>query len=146
LLMHDWPGSVFEFVDMIPRLADPAGFGGKAQIQGTRPQTLAYALTDSPAGLAAWIAEKFQTWTDHSGDFETAIARDHLLANVSLYWLTGAIGSSFWPYYDRLHGLGPFPMARPSMSPPATLPSPAKSCVFPARSPREITPTSVTGR
>ena len=85
---------------------------GYIHIQGTRPQTLAYALTDSPAGLAAWIAEKFHVWTDHAGDFETAIARDHLLANISLYWFTGAIGSSFWPYYDRLHGPWPIPDGR----------------------------------
>jgi microsomal epoxide hydrolase len=221
LLLHGWPGSVFEFMDIIPRLTDPARFGGDAndavtviapslpgyglsfqpnqkrfgiaamadcfadlmtrvlgyrkfasqggdwgafttsalavrhadklvgihlnmlsvhpnqkppanptaeerqyaqdvalwakedtgyiQIQGTRPQTLAYGLTDSPAGLAAWIAEKFHIWTDHTGDFETVVPRDHLLANISLYWFTGAIGSSFWPYYDRLHGPWPIP-------------------------------------
>jgi len=221
LLLHGWPGSVFEFMDIIPRLTDPARFGGDAsdavtviapslpgyglsfqpnqkrfgiaamadcfadlmtqvlgyrkfvsqggdwgafttsalavrhadklagihlnmlsvhpnqppptnptpeerqyaaevalwakedtgyiQIQGTRPQTLAYGLTDSPAGLAAWIAEKFHIWTDHAGDFETVVHRDHLLANISLYWFTGAIGSSFWPYYDRLHGPWPIP-------------------------------------
>jgi microsomal epoxide hydrolase len=85
---------------------------GYIQIQGTRPQTLAYALTDSPVGRAAWIAEKFHTWTDHGGDFETAVVRDHLLANISLYWFTGAIGSSFWPYYDRLHGPWPIPVDR----------------------------------
>jgi pimeloyl-ACP methyl ester carboxylesterase len=224
LLLHGWPGSVFEFIDIIPRLTDPARFGGDAkdavtviapslpgyglsfqpnqkrfgiaeiadgfadlmtqvlghqkfaaqggdwgaftcsalgvrhadklagihlnmlsvnpslpptanptpeeqhyadqirlwakeetgyiQIQGTRPQTLAYGLTDSPAGLAAWIAEKFHIWTDHAGDFETAVPRDHLLANISLYWFTGAIGSSFWPYYDRLHGPWPIPDGR----------------------------------
>lgn len=77
--------------------------------QGTRPQTLAYGLTDSPAGLAAWIAEKFYAWTDHDGDFETVIPRDEMLADISLYWFTGAIGSSFWPYYDRLHGPWPIP-------------------------------------
>ena len=221
LLLHGWPGSVFEFVDVIPRLTDPARFGGGAadaftvvapslpgyglsfkpnqrrfgiydiadcfadlmtgvlgyrkfgaqggdwgaftcsnlgarhadklagihlnmlslrpdlplpteptveeerygeeirawakeetgyiQIQGTRPQTLAYGLTDSPAGLAAWIIEKFHSFTDHGGDFELAVARDHLLANISLYWFTGAIGSSFWPYYERLHGPWPIP-------------------------------------
>jgi microsomal epoxide hydrolase len=221
LLMHGWPGSVFEFIDIIARLTDPARFGGDAadaltvvapslpgygfsftpnqkrfgvadmadcvadlmtevlgyrkfaaqggdwgaftssalgvrhpdniagihlnmlslnpasppptdptpeerqyaqqvahwakedpgyiQIQGTRPQTLAYGLTDSPAGLAAWIAEKFRIWTDHAGDFETVVDRDHLLANISLYWFTGAIGSSFWPYYDRLHSPWPIP-------------------------------------
>ncbi len=82
---------------------------GYSQIQGTRPQTLAYAMTDSPAGLAAWIAEKFHTWTDHTGNFETAVSRDRLLANVSFYWFTGAIGSSFFPYYDRSHGDWPIP-------------------------------------
>ena len=225
LLMHGWPGSVFEFIDIIPRLTDPARFGGKAddaftviapslpgyglsfsrnqkrftipdisdclaelmtsvlgyskfaaqggdwgaftcsalgvrhpdklvgihlnmlatnpaivsslvaataeeqrfideikhwakeeagyiQIQGTRPQTLAYGLMDSPAGLAAWIAEKFYVWTDHTGNFETAVARDRLLANISLYWFTGSIGASFWPYYDRLHGPWPIPAGK----------------------------------
>ncbi len=85
---------------------------GYIQIQGTRPQTLAYGLTDSPTGLAAWIAEKFHIWTDHAGDFETVVHRDHLLANISLNWSTGAIGSSFWPYYDRLHAPWPIPDGR----------------------------------
>lgn len=76
-------------------------------IQGTRPQTLAYALTDSPAGLAAWILEKFRAWSDCDGDPRRAIDLDTMLANVSLYWFTGAIGSSFWPYYARLHGPWP---------------------------------------
>ncbi|MEL0091237.1 MAG: epoxide hydrolase [Rhodospirillales bacterium] len=221
LLMHGWPGSVFEFLDVIPRLTDPARFGGDENdactviapslpgyglsfapdqkrfgvaeiadcmadlmtkvlgydsfgaqggdwgaficssmgvrhsskligihqnmlslnpaipapsnptlaeeqyareirkwakeetgyihIQGTRPQTLSFALSDSPAGLAAWIVEKFHVWTDHNGDFETVIDRDRMLANIALYWFTGAIGSSFWPYYDRLHGPWPIP-------------------------------------
>src|SRR5580700_1621855 len=77
---------------------------GYQWIQGTRPQTLAFALTDSPAGLAAWIVEKFRAWSDCSGDVESAISRDRMLADISLYWFTGAIGSSFWPYYARLHG------------------------------------------
>ena len=221
LLMHGWPGSVFEFLDILPRLTDPARFGGDpadsftviapslpgyglsfvanqtrlgiaavadlmatlmtevlgcerfaAQggdwgafacsslgvhhpekliglhqnliaiqpdpnpvanateaerryaaeiahwldaetgytlIQATRPQTLAYGLSDSPAGLAAWIVEKFHVWTDNDGDLESAVDRDRMLANVSLYWFTGAIGSSFWPYYDRHHGAWPIP-------------------------------------
>jgi microsomal epoxide hydrolase len=215
MLLHGWPGSVFEFIELIPRLTDPARFGGRPEdaftvvapslpgyglsfrpdqprfgieeiadcvaelmhdtlnyprfavqggdwgaitaarlgcmhadkligihvnllavrrdqqptpnaspeekayadelahwlreetgyqwIQGTKPQTLAFALTDSPAGLAAWIVEKFRTWSDCGGDVETAFTRDRLLANISLYWFTGAIGSSFWPYYTRLH-------------------------------------------
>jgi pimeloyl-ACP methyl ester carboxylesterase len=81
-------------------------------IQGTRPQTLAYGLTDSPAGLAAWIGEKFQRWTDCAGIPENAVSRDEILANVSLYWFTGAIGSSFWPYYARLHSPWPIPEGR----------------------------------
>jgi microsomal epoxide hydrolase len=209
LLMHGWPGSVFEFMDLIPRLADPARFGGDpadaftvvapslpgyglsfrpgqkrfgieeiadcmadlmtgtlgysrfaAQggdwggitasrmgyahankligihinllavrrdtnmladptpeerqyldelahwlkeetgyqwIQGTRPQTLSFGLTDSPAGLAAWIIEKFRVWSDCDGDIESVFSKDQLLANISLYWFTGAIGSSFFP-------------------------------------------------
>lgn len=221
LLLHGWPGSVFEFLDLIPRLTDPARFGGDpadaftvvapslpgyglsfapgqkrfgieaiadcvadlmtgvlgyrrfaAQggdwgafvasrlghafadrligihlnllplrrdpkmladptpeeraylgqlaawlkeetgyqwIQGTRPQTLAFALTDSPAGLAAWIGEKFRAWSDCGGDPETVFTKDQLLANISFYWFTGAIGSSFWPYYARMHGPWPIP-------------------------------------
>ena len=80
-----------------------------AAIQGTRPQTLAYGLTDSPAGLAAWIIEKFRNWSDCNGDLESVYTLDELLANISLYWFTGAIGSSFWPYYARMHGPWPIP-------------------------------------
>ena len=82
---------------------------GYQWIQGTRPQTLAYALSDSPAGLAAWIAEKFHRWSDCDGVIENAVRRDDLLANITLYWLSGAIGSSFWPYYARLHRPWPIP-------------------------------------
>jgi pimeloyl-ACP methyl ester carboxylesterase len=248
LLMHGWPGSVFEFTDIIPRLTDPARFGGDpadaftviapslpgyglsftpgqkrfniesiadcmaalmtevlgyqrfaaqggdfgaftssrlgyaypdrligihinllaiqrdlpppAQpteeearyfrelaiwlkdetgyqaIQGTKPQTLAYGLTDSPAGLAAWIAEKFRTWTDP----RSQISRDHLLANISLYWFTGAIGSSFWPYYARLHGPWPIPAG-------STIDVPTGYCAFPheiIRPPRSVAERTYT--
>ncbi len=224
LLLHGWPGSVFEFLDLIPRLTDPARFGGDPAdaftvvapslpgyglsfkpgqkrfgieeiadcvaalmhdrlgyrrfavqggdwgaftasrlgyahpdklcglhvnllavrrernssapatpeeeqydkelalwlkeetgyqwIQGTRPQTLAFALTDSPAGLAAWIIEKFRAWSDCAGDVEAAFSRDQLLANVSFYWFTGAISSSFFPYYARMHRPWPIPPGR----------------------------------
>jgi pimeloyl-ACP methyl ester carboxylesterase len=92
--------------------------------QATRPQTLAYALTDSPAGLAAWIAEKFRTWSDCDGDIDGVFSRDRLLANISLYWFTGAIGSSFWPYYARQHGGWPIPVG-------ATVDVPVAYCDFP---------------
>jgi len=82
---------------------------GYTWIQGTKPQTLAYGLSDSPVGLAAWIIEKFHTWSDHGGDLDDYLGRDDLLTNIMLYWITGAIGSSFWPYYARMHGPWPIP-------------------------------------
>jgi len=73
-------------------------------IQGTKPQTLSYGLTDSPVGLAAWIVEKFQSWSDCDGDIERCFTKDELLTNIMLYWATGAINASFWPYYSSRHG------------------------------------------
>ena len=252
LLMHGWPGSVYEFIDILPRLTDPARFGGDPAdaftviapslpgyglsfepnqkrfsiaemadcfadlmtdvlghqrfavqggdwgasaasalgvrhadkvigihinllairpegpplsdptpdeqryiqevteflkeetgyqwIQGTRPQTLAYGLTDSPAGLAAWIVEKFHVWTDNNGNLETAVTRDRLLANISLYWFTEAIGSSFWPYYARLHGAWPIPDGK-------TVDVPTGYAAFPReirRAPRSIAEKTYT--
>lgn len=252
LLMHGWPGSVFEFLDIIPRLTDPAAFGGDpadaftvvapslpgyglsfrpgqprfgvpaiadcladlmtkvlgyprfaAQggdwggftasclgvhhaakllgihinllsirpdlpppehptveekryleeaavwlkeetgyqwIQGTRPQTLAFGLTDSPVGLAAWIVEKLRAWTDNDGSIESAISRDRMLANISLYWFTGCIGASFWPYYARMHGPWPIPDGR-------TVDVPMGYAAFPKeirRPPRSIAARSYT--
>jgi microsomal epoxide hydrolase len=80
---------------------------GYQWIQGTRPQTLAFALSDSPLGLAAWIVEKYRAWTDCDGDPRNALTLDEMLGNVSLYWFTNCIGSSFWPYYARMHGPWP---------------------------------------
>jgi microsomal epoxide hydrolase len=82
---------------------------GYQWIQGTKPTTLAFGLTDSPAGLAAWIVEKFRGWSDNGGTVEDAISRDEMLTNIMLYWTTGAIGSSFWPYYARMHSPWPIP-------------------------------------
>jgi microsomal epoxide hydrolase len=92
---------------------------GYQAIQGTKPQTLAYGLTDSPVGLAAWIAEKFRTWSDCGGEIERVIDRDALLTNVMLYWVTGAINSSFWPYYARNHAPWPITDKRPVTAPAA---------------------------
>jgi pimeloyl-ACP methyl ester carboxylesterase len=74
--------------------------GAYAHLQGTRPQTPAYALNDSPAGLAAWILEKFRDWSDCSGDLYRRFSRDELLTNVTLYWMTETISSSFRMYYE----------------------------------------------
>jgi pimeloyl-ACP methyl ester carboxylesterase len=77
---------------------------GYAQIQGTRPKTLAYGLNDSPVGQLAWIVEKFKEWTDPSAALpEDAVAIDKILTNVSLYWFTGSAGSSANLYYETLH-------------------------------------------
>jgi microsomal epoxide hydrolase len=92
---------------------------GYMQIQGTKPQTLAYGLSDSPVGLAAWIVEKFRTWSDCGGDVERRFPKDTLLTNVMLYWVTGAIGSSFWPYYARQHSAWPISEKRPVKVPTA---------------------------
>lgn len=73
------------------------------QIQGTKPQTLAYALTDSPAGLAAWIAEKFHGWTIGGEDRDPPFDMDWLLANVMLYWLNG-INAANWLYVSIVEG------------------------------------------
>jgi len=80
---------------------------GYQWIQGTRPQTLAFALTDSPVGLAAWFVEKYRAWTDCDGDPRNALTMDEMLGNICLYWFTKCIGASFWPYYARMHGPWP---------------------------------------
>jgi pimeloyl-ACP methyl ester carboxylesterase len=74
---------------------------GYSSIQSTRPQTLGYALTDSPAGLAAWLVEKWRAWSDSGGDVDARIGRDHLLTTITLYWVTGSITSSMRDYLDN---------------------------------------------
>jgi pimeloyl-ACP methyl ester carboxylesterase len=75
---------------------------GYQQIQGTKPQTLAYGLTDSPAGLAGWILEKFRTWSDCDGDVYSRFTRDELLTNIMIYWVTGTINASTRMYCETL--------------------------------------------
>ncbi len=115
---------------------------GYQAIQGTKPQTLAFTLADSPAGLAAWIVEKFRAWSDCGGDPANAIGRDEMLANISLYWFTGAIGSSFWPYYARLHGPWPIP-ADATVDVPTGYAEFPKEIVRPPRSIAEQTYTDI---
>ena len=74
--------------------------GGYSHIQGTKPQTLSYGLNDSPVGLAAWIVEKFRTWSDCNGDVESVYTRDELLTTVMIYWVTQTINSSVRIYYE----------------------------------------------
>jgi len=73
---------------------------GYQEIQGTKPQTLGYGLEDSPAGLAAWIIEKFRSWSDCGGDIERSFTKDQLLTNITAYWATATATSSTRLYYE----------------------------------------------
>lgn len=124
-------------IDLNRWLSEETGYSTQ---QGTRPQTLAFALTDSPVGLAAWIVEKMRAWSDCNGDIESAFSKDEILADVSLYWFTGAIGSSFWPYYARQHGPWPIPDGE-------TVDVPMGYCEFPkeiVRPPRSLAERTFT--
>jgi pimeloyl-ACP methyl ester carboxylesterase len=84
--------------------------GAYDDLQATKPQTVGYALNDSPVGLAAWIVEKFRSWSDCGGDVERRFTKDELLTNVTLYWVTETINSANRLYFDREHApraLGP---------------------------------------
>ena len=94
---------------------------GYSRLQSTRPQTVAYALVDSPVALLAWLLEKFWAWTDHAGDLEDAVSRDRVLDTVTLYWLTRSGGSSVRFYWQN---------SPPARSEPVTTPSAIS--VFPA--------------
>ncbi|MEW2560105.1 epoxide hydrolase family protein [Streptomyces griseorubiginosus] len=100
---------------------------GYTVLNSTRPQTVGYALTDSPVGQLAWIVEKFQAWTDSAELPEEAVDRDRLLTNVMLYWLTGTAASAARIYYERAHATGES-AARPTA--PST--APTALALFPA--------------
>ncbi|HET6812009.1 MAG TPA: epoxide hydrolase [Acidimicrobiales bacterium] len=85
---------------------------GYSAIQGTKPQTVGYALEDSPVGLAGWIVEKFRAWSDCGGDVERSFTRDQLLTNVSVYWFTATATSSARLYFEmRRAGAAAVPQA-----------------------------------
>jgi microsomal epoxide hydrolase len=113
------------------RLAQMAEFiserSGYMRIQATRPQTLSYALTDSPVGQLAWIVEKFREWTDSDRVPEDAVDRDLLLTNAMIDWLTATAGSSAQLYYESTPFLPTAPVT-PSLPP---LPVPLGVAVFP---------------
>src|SRR5262249_26579743 len=100
---------------------------GYMKLQSTRPQTLAYALTDSPAGQLAWIIEKFKEWTGPGKLPEDAVDRDLLLTNATIYWLTGTAGPSAQLYYEAA-GFLPTAPAPPTLPP---LPVPLGVAVYP---------------
>jgi pimeloyl-ACP methyl ester carboxylesterase len=94
--------------DDLQAIADMADFQkhetGYQEIQGTKPQTLGVGLNDSPAGLAAWIVEKFRAWSDCGGDVESRFSKDELLTNITIYWATQTINSSTRLYYETKKG------------------------------------------
>ena len=107
--------------------------GGYSHIQGTKPQTLSYGLNDSPAGLAAWIVEKYRAWSDCGGDVEKRFTKDELLTNITIYWVTQTIGSSVRMYYENQRNNW-------VMGKDEQIPAPAAIAVFPgeiSRPPRE---------
>jgi pimeloyl-ACP methyl ester carboxylesterase len=91
----------------LKRLAASRAFAsegrGYFELQSTKPQTVGYALNDSPAGLAAWILEKFQSWSDSGGEVESSFTKDELLTNISVYWFTQTATSSARIYYEQRH-------------------------------------------
>ena len=107
--------------------------GGYNHIQGTKPQTLAYGLNDSPAGLASWIVEKYRTWSDCGGDVERSYTKDELLTIVTIYWVTQTISSSTRMYFENRKNLW-------VMDKDQKVPTPAGMAMFPqeiSKPPRE---------
>lgn len=78
---------------------------GYFRLQATKPQTLAFGLNDSPAGLAAWLVEKRRTWSDCKGDVESRFSKDDLINTVMIYWLTNSFGTSARYYYEAAHNV-----------------------------------------
>jgi pimeloyl-ACP methyl ester carboxylesterase len=99
--------------------------GGYRVMQGTKPQTLSYGLNDSPVGLAAWIVEKFRSWSDCDGDVARRFTKDELLTNITIYWVTQTINSSVRMYYESFRK--PWAMGKGEI-----IPAPAAVAVFPA--------------
>ncbi len=107
--------------------------GGYNHIQGTKPQTLAYGLNDSPVGLAAWIVEKYRTWSDCDGDVEKSYTKDELLTIVTIYWVTQTISSSTRMYFENQKHLWTIEKGQ-------KVPAPAGMAIFPqeiSKPPRE---------
>ena len=81
--------------------------GAYEHLQATKPQTLAYGLNDSPVGLAAWMIEKFCSWSDCDGEIERRFSKDELLTNIMIYWATETLNSSIRTYYENAHASSP---------------------------------------
>jgi epoxide hydrolase len=109
-----------------------ASESGYAEQMTTKPQTVGYGLTDSPAGLCAWIMEKFASWTDSGGRPETVLTRDEMLDNITLYWLTRTATSSARLYWESFREVGEW-FAKATRD---TVPVPTGCSIFPKEMPR----------
>jgi microsomal epoxide hydrolase len=120
-----YPNGTEDFATLSPAEQQFAGLaqqwwyteGAYNMLQSTKPQTLGYGLNDSPVGLAAWILEKFYSWSDSRGDIESCFTKDELLTNIMIYWVTETINSSIRMYLENTRaiyaqGYGPKPVAR----------------------------------
>ena len=105
--------------------------GGYASMHSTKPQTLGYGLNDSPVGLASWIIEKFNSWSDNNGNIENRFTKDELLTNIMIYWVTQTINTSIRCYAENIRASygenGPKPHVKS--------PVPTGVASFPADSP-----------
>jgi len=97
--------------------------GAYVMIQASKPQTLAYGLNDSPIGLAAWIVEKFRSWSDCNGDVEQSFSKNELLTNIMIYWVTETMPSSILHYYRDMN--------TPQLQPGQHVEVPAGFALFP---------------
>ncbi|MDB5282379.1 MAG: hypothetical protein JWO06_1454, partial [Bacteroidota bacterium] len=79
--------------------------GAYSMVQSTKPQSLAYGLNDSPAGLAGWIIEKFNTWSDNGGNIENCFTKDEMLTNLTIYWATQTVNSAIRIYYETMQAM-----------------------------------------
>jgi pimeloyl-ACP methyl ester carboxylesterase len=102
-----WPQAVRQFIERSTR--ERAADVAYSRMQATKPRTVAYGLTDSPAGLAAWIVDLFRAFSDCGGDIEARFTRDQLLTNLTIYWATASIGPAMRGYYDFDHFATPPP-------------------------------------
>jgi pimeloyl-ACP methyl ester carboxylesterase len=99
---------------------------GYSTMQLTKPQTIAHALNDSPAGLCSWIVEKYRSWSDCGGDVEKRFTKDELLTTMTLYWVTQSFGTSARYYYEAVHNIW-----QPSHNRTPVVEAPTGSAIFP---------------
>jgi pimeloyl-ACP methyl ester carboxylesterase len=134
-----WPNPMPDPADLAPAEKDflqrieqwDREEGGYSHLQGTKPLTLAYGLNDSPAGLAAYIVEKFRAWSDCGGDIEQRFTKDQLLANVTIYWATRTIYGSMIGYYEGQHAGDRTMPAIGSAGPTGRVETPTGIAMFP---------------